>query len=101
MGAILINLPVEAATVRLGVLDLQRLRAGAMRLSALMEIPVLHIFTHDSIGVGEDGPHQPVEQLLPCAPSGLDHPAPGGCQRGRRGLAHDHAIPPRARGPDP
>ena len=36
-----------------------------MRLSALMEIPVLHIFTHDSIGVGEDGPtHQPVEQLL-------------------------------------
>ncbi len=38
---------------------------GAMRLSALMEIPVIHIFTHDSIGVGEDGPtHQPVEQLL-------------------------------------
>jgi transketolase len=37
---------------------------GAMRLSALMEIPVIHIFTHDSIGVGEDGPtHQPVEQL--------------------------------------
>jgi transketolase len=37
---------------------------GAMRLSALMEVPVLHIFTHDSIGVGEDGPtHQPVEQL--------------------------------------
>jgi transketolase len=29
-----------------------------------MEIPTLHIFTHDSIGVGEDGPtHQPVEQL--------------------------------------
>jgi transketolase len=37
---------------------------GAIRLSALMEIPVLHILTHDSIGVGEDGPtHQPVEQL--------------------------------------
>ena len=37
----------------------------AIRLSALMEIPVIHIFTHDSIGVGEDGPtHQPVEQLL-------------------------------------
>jgi transketolase len=37
---------------------------GAIRLSALMEVPVLHIFTHDSIGVGEDGPtHQPVEQL--------------------------------------
>jgi transketolase len=37
---------------------------GAIRLSALMELPVIHIFTHDSIGVGEDGPtHQPVEQL--------------------------------------
>ncbi|WP_338673697.1 transketolase [Streptomyces sp. SCSIO 30461] len=37
---------------------------AAIRLSALMEIPVVHIFTHDSIGVGEDGPtHQPVEQI--------------------------------------
>ncbi|MBS0156390.1 MAG: transketolase [Nitrospira sp.] len=37
---------------------------GAIRLSALMEVPVIHIFTHDSIGVGEDGPtHQPIEQL--------------------------------------
>jgi len=36
----------------------------AIRLAALMEIPVLFIFTHDSIGVGEDGPtHQPIEQL--------------------------------------
>jgi transketolase len=35
-----------------------------MRLAALMEIPVIYIFTHDSIGLGEDGPtHQPVEQL--------------------------------------
>jgi transketolase len=37
---------------------------ASMRLAALMEIPALFIFTHDSIGVGEDGPtHQPVEQL--------------------------------------
>jgi len=36
----------------------------AMRLGALMELPVLYIFTHDSIGLGEDGPtHQPIEQL--------------------------------------
>jgi transketolase len=36
----------------------------ALRLSALMEIPVIYIFTHDSIGVGEDGPtHQPIEHL--------------------------------------
>jgi len=37
---------------------------ASIRLSALMEIPVIYIFTHDSIGVGEDGPtHQPVEHL--------------------------------------
>jgi transketolase len=36
----------------------------AIRLSSLMELPVIHVFTHDSIGLGEDGPtHQPVEQL--------------------------------------
>jgi transketolase len=35
-----------------------------IRLSAIMELPVVYVFTHDSIGVGEDGPtHQPVEQL--------------------------------------
>ncbi len=37
----------------------------AIRLSAIMDIPVLYIFTHDSIGVGEDGvTHQPTEQLI-------------------------------------
>ncbi len=36
----------------------------AIRLAALMEIPVIFIYTHDSIGLGEDGPtHQPIEQL--------------------------------------
>ena len=36
----------------------------SMRLSALMGLPAIYVFTHDSIGVGEDGPtHQPVEQL--------------------------------------
>ncbi len=36
----------------------------AVRLAALMEIPVVFIYTHDSIGLGEDGPtHQPIEQL--------------------------------------
>jgi transketolase len=35
-----------------------------MRLAALMKLPVIYIFTHDSIGLGEDGPtHQPIEQL--------------------------------------
>jgi transketolase len=38
---------------------------GSIRLGCLMEIPTLHVFTHDSIGVGEDGPtHQPIEQLM-------------------------------------
>jgi len=38
---------------------------GAIRLSAIMELPVVYIFTHDSIGVGEDGPtHQPIEHLV-------------------------------------
>ncbi|MBX3357700.1 MAG: transketolase [Phycisphaeraceae bacterium] len=37
---------------------------GSIRLSSLMELPVIYIWTHDSIGLGEDGPtHQPVEQL--------------------------------------
>ncbi len=36
----------------------------SIRLAAIMELPVVHIFTHDSIGVGEDGPtHQPIEHL--------------------------------------
>ena len=35
-----------------------------IRLAAIMEVPVIYVFTHDSIGVGEDGPtHQPIEQL--------------------------------------
>jgi transketolase len=47
-----------------GFLIFSDFERGAMRLSAIMEIPVIYIFTHDSIGVGEDGPtHQPVEQL--------------------------------------
>ena len=68
--------PAMAATVN--GLALSKLRAfgatyfifsdyakPAMRLSALMEIPTLFIFTHDALGDGEDGPtHQPVEQLL-------------------------------------
>jgi transketolase len=37
---------------------------GAIRLSAIQHLPAIHVFTHDSIGLGEDGPtHQPIEQL--------------------------------------
>jgi len=38
---------------------------GSVRLSAIMDLPVIYIYTHDSIGLGEDGPtHQPIEQLM-------------------------------------
>ncbi len=37
---------------------------ASMRLSALMKLPIIYVLTHDSIGVGEDGPtHEPIEQL--------------------------------------
>ena len=65
MGAILNGMSL--AKVRpygSGFLIFSDYARASIRLSALMEIPVIHIFTHDSIGVGEDGPtHQPVEQL--------------------------------------
>ncbi len=51
----------------------------AVRLAALMKVPALYVWTHDSIGVGEDGPtHQPVEQLASLrAIPGLDVVRPG------------------------
>ena len=54
-----------------------------------MEIPAIYIFTHDSIGVGEDGPtHQPVEQLASLrAMPGPDHDPARRRQRGGRGVA--------------
>lgn len=37
----------------------------SIRMAALMKLPVIYVFTHDSIGVGEDGPtHQPIEQIM-------------------------------------
>ena len=50
-----------------------------VRLAAIMEVPVIFVFTHDSIGVGEDGPtHQPIEQLAMLrATPGLDTLRPG------------------------
>jgi transketolase len=65
MGAILNGLSL--AKVRpygSGFLIFSDYLRPAIRLSAIMEIPVIYIFTHDSIGVGEDGPtHQPIEHL--------------------------------------
>jgi transketolase len=66
MGAILNGLSLsKIRPFGSGFLIFSDYGRGALRLSALMEIPVIYIFTHDSIGVGEDGPtHQPVEHLI-------------------------------------
>ncbi len=65
MGAILNGLShCKVRPYGSGFLIFSDYMRAPIRLSALMEIPVIYIFTHDSIGVGEDGPtHQPVEQL--------------------------------------
>ena len=65
MGAILNGLSLcKVRPYGSGFLIFSDYARPAIRLGALMEIPVIHIFTHDSIGVGEDGPtHQPVEHL--------------------------------------
>ena len=65
MGAILNGLSlVKVRPFGAGFFIFVDYMRGSMRLSALMEIPVIYVFTHDSIGVGEDGPtHQPIEQL--------------------------------------
>jgi transketolase len=65
MGAILNGLSLsKVRPYGSGFLIFSDYSRPAIRLSALMEIPVIYVFTHDSIGVGEDGPtHQPIEQL--------------------------------------
>lgn len=65
MGAVLNGLSLsKVRPYGSGFLIFSDYARPAIRLSALMEIPVIHVFTHDSIGVGEDGPtHQPIEQI--------------------------------------
>lgn len=65
MGAILNGLSLsKIRPFGAGFLIFSDYGKAPIRLGAIMEIPVIYIFTHDSIGVGEDGPtHQPIEQL--------------------------------------
>ena len=65
MGAILNGLSLsKLRPFGAGFLIFSDYGRPALRLSAIMELPVVAVFTHDSIGVGEDGPtHQPVEQI--------------------------------------
>jgi transketolase len=66
MGAILNGLSLsKIRPYGSGFLIFSDYGRAPIRLAAIMEIPVIYIFTHDSIGVGEDGPtHQPIEQIL-------------------------------------
>jgi transketolase len=65
MGAILNGMAlVKVRPFGSGFLIFSEYGRMPIRLAAIMEIPVIYVFTHDSIGVGEDGPtHQPIEQL--------------------------------------
>jgi transketolase len=66
MGAILNGIALHGGTRPYGgtFLQFSDYMRGAVRLSALMEQPVTYVWTHDSVGLGEDGPtHQPVEHL--------------------------------------
>ena len=66
MGAILNGIALSGGTRPYGgtFLQFSDYMRGAVRLTSLMELPVTFVWTHDSIGLGEDGPtHQPVEHL--------------------------------------
>ena len=66
MGAILNGIALHGGTRPYGgtFLQFSDYMRGAVRLAALMELPVTYVWTHDSIGLGEDGPtHQPIEHL--------------------------------------
>jgi transketolase len=65
MGAILNGMAlVKIRAYGSGFLIFSEYGRMPIRLASLMELPVIYVFTHDSIGVGEDGPtHQPIEQL--------------------------------------
>jgi len=66
MGAILSGMALHGGVIPYGgtFLVFSDYMRASVRLAALMGVPVIYVFTHDSIGVGEDGPtHQPVEQV--------------------------------------
>jgi transketolase len=67
MGAILNGMALHGGLIPFGAtfLIFSDYMRPAIRLAAMSRLPVVYVFTHDSIGVGEDGPtHQPIEQLL-------------------------------------
>ena len=81
MGAIMNGIALHGGTRVFGgtFLTFSDYMRGAVRLAALMKLPVTYVWTHDSIGLGEDGPtHQPIEHLAALrAIPGLDVVRPG------------------------
>jgi transketolase len=81
MGSIMNGIALHGGTRVYGgtFLTFSDYMRGAVRLASLMRLPVIYVWTHDSIGLGEDGPtHQPVEQLAALrAIPGLDVVRPG------------------------
>src|SRR5205085_11196287 len=66
MGSVLNGIALHGGTRPFGgtFLVFSDYMRGAVRLAALMKLPVIYVWTHDSIGLGEDGPtHQPIEHL--------------------------------------
>ena len=109
MGAILSGIVLHGPTRAFGgtFLQFSDYMRPAVRLASLMDIDTIYVWTHDSIGLGEDGPtHQPIEHLA--ALRAIPQPvggAPGRRQRDRVRLAHHHRARQRQRSgrfhPDP
>jgi transketolase len=80
MGAIMNGITLHGGTRVYGgtFLTFSDYMRGAVRLAALMQLPVIYVWTHDSIGLGEDGPtHQPIEHFAALrAIPGLDFVRP-------------------------
>ncbi len=110
MGAILNGIAVHGGTRPFGgtFLTFSDYMRPSVRLAALMKLPVTYVWTHDSVGLGEDGPtHQPIEHLAALrAIPGLDVVRPGDANEVDRLLAggpraHRPARRARAQPPEP
>src|SRR5256714_4174561 len=102
MGAILNGIVLHGGTRPYGgtFLVFSDYMRPAVRLASLMRIPVIYVWTHDSIGLGEDGPtHQPIEHLTALrAIPGLDVVRPGDANETAWAwrMALEHTAPPTA-----
>ena len=101
MGAILNGIAVHGGTRVFGgtFLTFSDYMRPSVRLASIMGLPVTYVWTHDSIGLGEDGPtHQPIEHFAALrAIPGLDFVRPGRRQRGRRRAGSRSSCTPTGR----